>query len=326
MREVIHQYGVELDWVADIAPKLGGYVDGNHIIVPGEERPGTRYVLRVNDNISVFVIDVSYTEDVVYRLRNTRDDFVGIYFNLTEGDAVHVYDNVTRLVGRWASNLAVFDADLKGDYFVKRGSTTFKMAVFVKKTALKDYFSKEEHYAQVLDAVFDPAQNTIVKYDRMSNHAWWLMNELKNTTATGLLYEVMVRGTVYGILSDYLDQTMNQEIILEKVVQEDIVSIIGSQYHLIEHITEPFPGISTLAAAALMSETKYKKLFKKITGTTPNAFFLTNKLSFAKEKIATGNFTVGEIADQFNFTDASHLIEQFKTAYGITPKEYLTLL
>jgi len=326
MREVIHQYGVELDWVTDIAPKLGGYVEGNYIIVPGEARPGTRFVLPINEYITVFVINVTYNEDIVYKLRNTRSDFVGVYFNLTEGDAVHVLDDVSRLAGRWGCNLAVFDANLGGEYIVRSGCKTFKLAIFIKKTALKEYFSKNEQYAQILDSVFDPAQNTIVKFDRMSSQAWWLMNELRNTKATGPLYEVMVTGTVYGLLTDYLDQTINQEIILEKVVQTDIVNIIGSQAYLIEHIRAPFVGISTLAADAFMSETKYKRLFKKITGATPNGFFLTNKLSYAKEALETGNYTIGEIADQFYFTDASHLIEQFRNTYGTTPKEYLTRL
>lgn len=326
MREVIHRYGVELDWVTDMAAELGGYVEGKYIIVPGEERPGNRFVLPINDNITAFVVDVTYNEDVVYRLRNTRDDFVGIYFNLTEGDAVHILDDVSRLIGRWGYNLSIFDADLRGDYLVKAGSTKFMVAIFIKKTALKDYFSKNANYEQIIDSVFDPVQNTIVKFDRMSSQAWWLMDELRKTTAAGPLYEVMVTGTVYGLLSDYLDQTINQEIILEKVVQPDVVNIIGSQAYLITHIREGFIGIPTLAADAMMSETKYKRLFKKITGATPNAFFLNCKLAYAKEELETGQYTIGEISDLFGFTDASHLIEQFRNAYGTTPKEYLTLL
>jgi len=326
MREVIHQYGVELDWVTDIAPKLGGYVEGNYIIVPGEARPGTRFVLPIDDKITAFVIDVTYNEDVVYKLRNTRNDFVGIYFNLTEGDAVHILDDVSRLAGRWGCNLAVFDAKLGGDYHVKTGSTAFMLAIFIKKNALRDYLSKVSQYDQVIDAVFNPELNTIVKFDRMSSQAWWLMNELRKTPAKGALYETVVTGTVYGLLSDYLNQTINQEIILEKVVQDDVVNIISSQAYLIEHIEEPFVGISQLAADAHMSETKYKRLFKKITGMSPNAFFLTSKLTYAKEILETGNFTIGEIADKFNFTDASHLIEQFKNIFGTTPKEYLTHL
>ena len=326
MREVVHQYGVELDWVADLAGKLGGYVDGNHIIVTGDEWPGLRYVLPINEKITAFVVDVVYNEDIIYRLRNTHHDFVAAFFNLTDGQAVHILDNVSRPIGRWGHNLSIFDSNLCGDYSIKAGSITFMVAIFIKKEALKEYFSQHSHYEKVLESAFDPEQNTFIKFDRMSNQAWWLMDELRKTPATGPLYEVMVTGTVYGLLSDYLDQTINQEIIMEKVVQQDVVNIIASQAGIIDHIEENFAGIHTLAANAQMSETKYKRLFKKITGITPNAFFLKNKLAFAKEDLETGNFTIAEIADKFHFTDASYLIEQFKNAYGITPKEYLTLL
>ena len=326
MKEIIHQYGVELDWVADLAEQLGGYVEGHHIIVTGTEWPGLRYVLPINEKITVFVIDVVYNESITYKLRNTCHDFVAAFFNLTDGEAMHVMDEVSRPIGRWGHNLSIFDSNLNGDYSIMAGSKTYTVAIFVKKDALKEYFSQSSHYEQVLESAFDPEQNTFIKFDRMSNHAWWLMDELRKTPATGPLYEVMVTGTVYGLLSDYLDQTMNNEIILEKVVQQDVVNIIASQAYLLAHIQDTFAGIPTLAANAQMSETKYKKLFKKITGITPNTFFLKNKLASAKEDLETGNFTVTEIADKFHFTDASHLIEQFKSAYGATPKEYLTLL
>lgn len=75
-----------------------------------------------------------------------------------------------------------------------------------------------------------------------------------------------------------------------------------------------------------MSETKYKKLFKKISGISPHLFFQSNKLSYAKEILETGEFTIGEIADKFGFFDSTHLIEQFKNTYGVPPKEYLSQL
>lgn len=326
MRKVIHEYGVELDWMESMATQLGGYVDGHHILVPEGGRTGTRYVCPVSDQITAFIIDVTYQEDVLYQLRNTKDDFVGIYFNLTEGDAIHVLDGVSRSAGRWGYNLAVFDARLGGDYLVKSGCTTFMIAIFLKKTILREYISDNPLYKQVVDSIFKPELNTIVRFDRMSNHAWWLMDELRKYPLRGSLYDVFIKGTVYGLISDYLDQLINEEIILETVIEQDITGIISSQSYLIEHIKDHFPGIPELASSAYMSETKYKKMFKKITGHSAHTFFLTNKLSFAKEQLESGNFTIAEIAEQYNFFDASHLIEQFKNTYGITPKEYLNFL
>jgi len=326
MKEVIHQYGVELDWVEGLAAGINGYVEGNYIRIADEVQQGNRYVLQINDQLSAFIIDVTYRQDVVYKLRNTRNDFVGLYFNLSEGDSIHILNEVTRSAGRWGYNLGIFDADLNGDFQVKSGSTTYMIAIFIKKNALKQYLSRIPQHQQIVESIFDPELNTIVRFDRMSNHAWWLMNELRKVPPSGPLYDLYITGTVYGLIADYLDQIINQEIIIEQVFPEDVGHIISSQAYLIAHIETAFPGIQFLAAAANMSETKYKKLFKKISGISPHLFFQSNKLSYAKEMLETGEFTIGEIADKFGFFDSTHLIEQFKNTYGVPPKEYLSQL
>ncbi|WGQ11644.1 AraC family transcriptional regulator [Pedobacter gandavensis] len=326
MKEVIHQYGVELDWVAGFAAGIGGYVEGNYIRIADEEQQGNRYVLQINDQLSAFIIDVTYRQDVVYKLRNTRSDFIGLYFNLSEGDSIHILNEVTRSAGRWGYNLGIFDADLNGDFQVKAGATTYMIAIFIKKNALKQYLSRIPQHQQIVESIFDPELNTIVRFDRMSNQAWWLMNELRKVPPSGPLYDLYITGTVYGLIADYLDQIINQEIIIEQVFPEDVGHIISSQAYLIANIETAFPGIQFLAAAANMSETKYKKLFKKISGISPHVFFQSNKLFYAKEMLETGEFTIGEIADKFGFFNSTHLIEQFKTAFGVPPKEYLSQL
>lgn len=326
MKEVIHQYGVELDWVAGLAAGINGYVEGNYIRIADEVQQGNRYVLQINEQLSAFIIDVTYRQDVVYKLRNTRKDFVGLYFNLSEGDSIHILNEVTRSAGRWGYNLGIFDADLNGDFQVKAGATTYMIAIFIKKNALKQYLSRIPQHQQIVESIFDPELNTIVRFDRMSNHAWWLMNELRKVPPSGPLYDVYITGTVYGLIADYLDQIINQEIIIEQVFPEDVGHIISSQAYLIAHIETAFPGIHFLAGEANMSETKYKKLFKKISGISPHVFFQSNKLSYAKEMLETGEFTIGEIAHKFGFFNSTHLIEQFKNAFGVPPKEYLSQL
>lgn len=171
MKEVIHQYGVELDWVEGLAAGISGYVEGNYIRIADEVQQGNRYVLQINDQLSAFIIDVTYRQDVVYKLRNTRNDFVGLYFNLSEGDSIHILNEVTRSAGRWGYNLGIFDADLNGDFQVKSGSTTYMIAIFIKKNALKQYLSRIPQHQQIVESIFDPELNTIVRFDRMSNHA-----------------------------------------------------------------------------------------------------------------------------------------------------------
>lgn len=326
MREVIHEYAVELDWMEDMASRLNGYVEDNQIKVPENILSGIRYACPIDENLTAFLLDVTYHEDVLFKMRNKRDDFVGIYFNLTEGDAIHLMNDVARPVGRWAINLALVDAKLPGDYRIKAGSVSYMISIFLKKKTLKEYIQAIPALNMYADSIFDPDKNTIVKFDRMTSQAWYLMNDFRKMDFKNPLFDTYFKATVYGLMSNFMDQIVNEEIILEKVNQEDIINIIIVQEYLIENIKDPFPGISSISSMANMSETKFKRLFKKITGLTAHTFFLNSKVGSAKEMLETGNYSINQIAAEFHFFDASHLIEQFKHIYGITPKDYLTHL
>ncbi|WP_316831017.1 AraC family transcriptional regulator [Pedobacter aquatilis] len=200
------------------------------------------------------------------------------------------------------------------------------ISIFLKKKTLKEYILAIPALKDYADSIFNPDKNTIVRFDRMTNQAWYLLNDFRKIDFKNPLFDTYFKATVYGLLSNFMDQVVNEEIILEKVNQEDIVNVIAVQEYLIEHIKAPFPGIPQISAMANMSETKFKKLFKKITGLTAHVFFLNSKVGYAKEMLETANYTISQIADEYNFSDASHLIEQFKQVYGLTPKDYLSHL
>ena len=139
-------------------------------------------------------------------------------------------------------------------------------------------------------------------------------------------FNLLLSGLVYNLMADCLDNIMKREIMISKVLPSDLAMILTSQTNLIKKQEGVFPGIASLAAEANMSETKYKKLYKKITGQTPNAFFLNNKLELARDLLGSGQYTIRQLADKLSFTSASHLSELFKSYFGISPKEYATSL
>ncbi len=326
MIEITHPFGVETDWVEKMAVEMGGYVEGNYTIVPDELHTGTRYTLAINEDITVLLADVTYHQDVLFRLRNDKTDFAGIYFNLTEGESIHIMDEVSRSVGRWNYNLAIIDAHLDLDYLVKAGSKSYNISIFVKKRMLREYLAKMGILNKVLDTIFDEAQNTIIHYDHMSGASWHIINEFRKSIPGSVAYDLFLSATVYNLLSDYLEHLMKREILIGKLSGVDVSLIMASQASLTKNVTGVFPGIASLATQACMSETKYKMLYKKITGFSPNSFFLNNKLELSRELLASGQYTVGEISDKLNFTNPSHLTELFKNHFGVLPKDYVNLL
>ena len=326
VKTVTHSYGVELGWMDGLAQALGGHLQTGRIVCPDDIMTGTLFGCQVNEYLSAFFQNVTYHSDVNYNLRNESSDFVGLYFNLTEGDAVQVVNDLKKPIGRWAYNVAVIDCILPADYLVKSGTQSFSISIFIKKIALLESMSKIPHFDAIKDALFDSKQNTLVRFERASNQAWFLMNELRKIDIENSLFRTYLMGTVYGLIADYLDQIIDQEIVLDTVSQQDIIGIVTSQSLLIDGLKEPFPGIDKLSSSVNMSQSKFKQLFKKITGTSAKSFFLANKLDAAKELLDTGNYTIAEVADTFSFFDASHFIELFKNRYAFTPKEYLTFL
>jgi AraC-like DNA-binding protein len=326
MKEVIYRFGVETDWVEELAASLGGFMRGNFTIIPEDISTGTHYTFQVSDNITVMLIDVTYHQDILFKVRNIKSDFAGIYFNLTEGDLIHITDDVSRSVGRWNYNLAITDSQLDTDFLIKSGSKFYSISIFAKKDILREYLSKTGILDEILNRVFDEKQNTLLHYAHMSSNSWHIINEFRKSTPGSISFNLLLSGLAYNLMADCLDNIMKREITISKVLRTDLAMILNSQTNLIKKQEGIFPGITSLAAEANMSATKYKKLYKKITGQTPNAFFLNNKLELARDLLGSGQYTMRELAEKLNFTSTSHLSEQFKSYFGMSPKEYTASL
>ena len=326
MKEVIYRFGVEMDWVEELAASLGGFMRGNFTIIPEDISTGTHYTFQVSDNITVMLIDVTYHQDILFKVRNIKSDFASIYFNLTEGGLVHIMDDVSRSVGRWNYNLAITDSQLDTDFLITSGSKSYSISIFAKKDILREYLSKTGILDEILNRVFDEKQNTLLHYAHMSSNSWHIINEFRKNMPGCISFNLLLSGLVYNLMADCLDNIMKREILISKVLPSDVAMILTSQTNLIKKQEGVFPGIASLAAEANMSETKYKNLYKKITGQTPHAFFLNNKLELARDLLGSGQYTIRELAEKLNFTSTSHLSEQFKSYFGMSPKEYTASL
>lgn len=64
------------------------------------------------------------------------------------------------------------------------------------------------------------------------------------------------------------------------------------------------------------------RMLKEKKGITLRQYIISYRLKLAKKLLETTNKSAVEIADECGFTDASYFAKTFKSAFGITPKEY----
>ena len=322
MKKITHHYGIELDWVESLAKQLEGKVEGNFMIIPEHIHTGQRYFLNCGPGITALYIDVVYHTEIHFRQQNLTDDFIGMYYNLTEGEAVLLSDDIANPIGRWNYNLAIVDGALYSDYIVKENSHTFALCIFIKKSLIKEYIKDNPSLREHVDTIMDTEKNTIIRFTRMSSESYHLLNDLRNQQLESLSFPYYLQGTIQSLLADYIEKMTISDIVIEKVNEDDLNGIIKSQSFLIENLDSVFPGIELLAAQVNMSESKYKNLFKKITGIPPNTFFLNNKLLKSRALLQEKELTITQIADALHFANSSYFISKFRDFFGMSPKEY----
>ncbi|MFH6998679.1 helix-turn-helix transcriptional regulator [Flavobacterium sp. FlaQc-57] len=170
-----------------------------------------------------------------------------------------------------------------------------------------------------LHKVIDPKKNTMIRFDRMSSDSYHLLSDLRKIKVGGPIFDLNLVGTVHMLISNYLKKIAMNKIIIQTVDQSDLANIIEAQKYLIKNIENPFPSIAIMANRANMSESKFKSLFKKITGATPNSFFMDNKLLLAKELLENKQLSISQVSDRLHFTNNSYFASKFKEHFGMMP-------
>lgn len=66
-------------------------------------------------------------------------------------------------------------------------------------------------------------------------------------------------------------------------------------------------------------------LFTEVEGTTIEQYFIAQKIERVKELLVYDELSLGEIANQLNYSSVSHLSKQFKNVTGLTPSHFKLL-
>lgn len=323
MKTIKHSLGTNLDWVQSFAKKLGGKFENNFIIPEKKSKlPETRYVLDCGDGIIAYYVDMTYNKNFRFVHENKTNDFISLYYNLTEGEGAVFDVNDRYKVGRWQCNFGVVDSKVKTEYHVQAGTKTFLLAIFIKKETIASFAKENNISFQHIHKITDSAKSTIVQFDRISNESYNIINDLRKLKAGGPIFDLNLKGTVHLLLCNFLKKISSNKMILQSVNEYDLSNIIMSQMYLMDNIENYFPSIKMMADKANMSESKFQVLFKKITGLTPNSFFIENKLYRSKELIEEQQLSIAEVSNKLKFSNHSYFSSIFKKHFGLSPKTF----
>ena len=88
------------------------------------------------------------------------------------------------------------------------------------------------------------------------------------------------------------------------------------------HLSDPQFSITQLAQKIALSNTQLHRKVVALTGQPPIKLMKTMRINKAKELLLTTTSTISEVAYQVGFSDPSYFSKTFKSAQGLSPKDY----
>jgi transcriptional regulator GlxA family with amidase domain len=77
-----------------------------------------------------------------------------------------------------------------------------------------------------------------------------------------------------------------------------------------------------LSKSVNLSHARLQQLFKKETGQSPLKYLRVLRMQHAENLLLTTFLSVKEVACRSGMGDVSHFVRDFKTRYGLTPREF----
>ncbi len=109
-----------------------------------------------------------------------------------------------------------------------------------------------------------------------------------------------------------------------KVAKNTKINDWGQLEPAFKFIYQSSEPVSTEYASRLckLSLSRFTQLFAKATGLSFSKFSLRYRLSRVAQELKNGVSSLDELAEEWGFTDKSHLVHRFKEHYNVTPNIY----
>lgn len=191
--------------------------------------------------------------------------------------------------------------------------------------------------ADYLNRLFDLPERHTVLQSLLDNKQPLLFEQVINPALQPIV-DVLVEQAVDDKFKRFFLRIKTEELIchllmaleardsqhLYSLNNRDIGAIYRLRGQLLDRLADP-PVIADLAAAANMSPSKLKRLFKQIFGDSIFTYYQALRMKEAARLLREEKLSVKETGYRLGFTNLSHFTRVFDQHIGVKPKKYSVL-
>ncbi|SHM84178.1 helix-turn-helix domain-containing protein [Flavobacterium chilense] len=324
MKRITHYYSLTPEWMQEIADQLKvKIIDKKIIPIPKEIGQGQFYFTQIMPGISVVFIDFILTKPLKIMRRKSEEQLYVFHFDLSEHTNLIKINNKNYEIGSYDKlDLAIIDNVIESSFEPVTNEKTIAIRILVDKKFLSDFIAKYSNKV-LLKTKTNSGKKTFFHYGHTDSNSVLLIQSIKNKSVHDLPFDSLLKGVSLKLLGNFFNKFYEMETKKGEIMTEaDNESIFKTKLYLLNNLYGPFPSVTFLAAMAGMSESKFKMLFKKCYGKTPQNFFITEKMKLGQTLLASGEFhSLTEVIYELNYSKLSYFSAKYLKFFKKKPAD-----
>lgn len=320
MIELYHHYSLDSDWFVESSNRIGAKLIDNRIsVLPISMGRGVYYFTTVIPGISIVMMDIVFTTEVLYKRLKSEEDLYILQFDISEEINDVVVDNVN--VNEYKiikSGFSVMNAHVENSFKPAVGKRIFALRLLVDKgvfeQSLKNTFKGDK--SNEIDCIYED----VLLYDYLDSKSKVLLNSLTKKSVFDADFDLFFKGIALKLWGNFVDNYT--KVRLDEISKKDKEAVLKTKDYMIDNIHAQFPSVPFLAKMAGMSESKYKELFKKVCNETSKQFFIREKLNLAQKMLKSKEFySIAEVVVLLNYPRNHYFSDKYFEFFGRTPSK-----
>ncbi|PAM91534.1 hypothetical protein B4N84_27390 [Flavobacterium sp. IR1] len=307
-------------WLQDLSDQLGAeIIDNKFIVIPESVGTGVFFITEVAPGLSVVIWDIVLKKAFDIKVLKADSSLFVVHYDFSdELNLIKVDDTKYKFDYKTDLGMGVFNTAVESLYHPTVGERMYAMRLLVSKKLLNALTIN--HVIKMTENKIKSGKKTLCFFDHIDSKSRILLQEIKSRSILDPAFEIYLRGISFRLLSKFIDRYYNLETSIYLISEKETDLVTSTKDYLMENLLNNFVGVHVLADMAGMSVTKYKSLFKKMFMTTPNGFFIQERMILAKKLLKSKNFySISEIAAELKFHKMSMFNVAYLKYYGVKP-------
>ncbi len=297
----------------------------NSHVLPVLKSAGNGYMKAFNlfGELQVLLIDASFSMDIVTKRTKDKERYYVLHFDdlsitkpfkfEVEGDQL-VKTDTRYAVARLTSNIFTNTEMIPSGQHLKTVKVLLTENWMRQHLGLDGFGEVHHQYLDLKTASFD--------MEPLDNEYLSMLDELWGISEKEPLFELILQNRITLLIERFFSRIYDKVNAVAKkyhLTEDEMHRLILVEKDIISKLGVSHPTIDQCAKLASMSTTKLKKSFKDLFGDSIYSYYQKHRMQKAKELIATGRFTLKQVAQAVGYDSISNFTIAYKKQFHKKP-------